>query len=68
MSWQQSILDFTSPQDWSLVHSKGAFFFEEDDDSIVNHIYRLDVPKDTSAWITIEPFNVRPGGGMFCDH
>lgn len=50
-------------QDWSLTHSKGAFFFEEEDGSLVNHIYRLDVPKDTSAWITIEPFTLRPGGG-----
>ncbi len=48
-------------QDWGLAHSKGCFFFE-DDGSIISHLYRLDVPKDTKVYITIEPFAIRGGG------
>ena len=61
-------VEFPTFQDWSLAHSKGAFFFEEDDGSIVSHIYRLDVPKDSTVWITIEPYSLRSGGGIifFC--
>ena len=57
-------VEFPTFQDWSLAQSKGAFFFEEDDGSIVSHIYRLDVPKDSSVWITIEPYSLRSGGGI----
>ena len=59
-----SHVEFPTFQDWSLAHSKGAFFFEEDDGSIVSHIYRIDVPKDSSVWITIEPYSLRSGGGI----
>ena len=44
-----------------MTHKKGTFFFEEDG-SIIGHQYDLKLSKDTSVWITIEPFSLRPGG------
>ncbi len=48
-------------QDWNHTHSKGCFFFEEDG-SIVSHQYSLKLDDDSSVWITMEPFSIRPGG------
>ena len=48
-------------QDWNSAYSKGCFFFEEDG-SILSHLYSLRIPKDTSMWITVEPYRIKSGG------
>lgn len=48
-------------QNWKMTHRKGSFFFEENG-VIISHQYDLKLSRDTSVWITIEPFSLRPGG------
>ena len=44
-----------------MAHSKGSFFFDEDG-VIVSHQYTLSLSKETSVWLTIEPFPLKAGG------
>lgn len=50
-------------RDWRQKLIKGCFFIEEDS-SIFGHQYTLELPRDSTVWITLEPYSLRPGGDL----